>query len=85
MTKPACFNRPAYRDTLMVQDGWTEDGRRIMREHHDLMSKTCPQNTPPFGEAYIQRWDCDGCAHAPEKPAAPPANPLFKGLAGRYK
>lgn len=63
MTKPACFNRPAFRDTIVVQDGWTEDGRRNMVEIPDPMSKTCPQNKPPFGEAYIQGWDCVGCHH----------------------
>lgn len=79
MTKPACFNRPAFKNTVVVQNGWTDDGRRNMVEIVDPMTKTCQQHGP-LGEATLHGWDCAGCAHAPEKPAAPPINPLFKGL-----
>lgn len=61
MTKPPCFNRPAYKNAVIVPDGWTEDGRRKMLLDLDPMSKDCPLIKPPFGEAYLQNWDCDGC------------------------
>lgn len=69
MTKPPCFNRPPYKDTIVVQDGWinqefpfigkTRTPRMV--EIDDPMSKACQQNKPPFGEAYRMGWDCEGC------------------------
>lgn len=32
--RAGCLDKPdSYQTTIMVQDGWTDDGRRIMREH----------------------------------------------------
>lgn len=50
-----CKNRPAYRDSAIVQDGWTPDGRRQMREIAVPMSKSCHfdlRETTP---------ECEGC------------------------
>lgn len=33
-----CRNRKPYRDTMLVQDGWTPEGARIMREIPNVMS-----------------------------------------------
>lgn len=64
MSKPKCFNRPAYKDTITAQDGWSEDGRRRMVERPNRMSKECQQHTA-HGEATIWGWDCEGCVHLP--------------------
>ena len=58
--KPNCYNRAPYKSTAMAQDGWTEDGRRIVVEVPDNMSKGC-QQWGAKGEARIHGWDCDGC------------------------
>ena len=62
--RPSCYNRPPYRDPTMVQDGWTDDGRRIMREIPQPMSKGCPQ-WGEFGEARRRGWNCEGCRWLP--------------------
>jgi hypothetical protein len=58
---PPCYNRKPFADVRVVQDGWTSDGRRNMITIPDKMSKTCPQPKAPFGEAFIQGWDCGQC------------------------
>lgn len=71
-TKPACFNRPPFKDTAIVQDGWYWQilpfvGKtRIphMTEIPDPMSKGCQQHSP-LGEATLHGWDCDGCRWKP--------------------
>lgn len=37
----ACVNRAPLRDNVMVQDGWTDDGRRNMVERPNPMTKHC--------------------------------------------
>lgn len=59
-TKPRCFNRAPFKDYVQVQNGWTEDGRRLMAYIPDNMSKTCPQ-WGTLGEARLKNWDCTGC------------------------
>lgn len=52
-----CHNRAPLKKTLMVQDGWTEDGRRIMKEIPFAMSTDCrhdKRSTDPR---------CKGCKH----------------------
>lgn len=68
--KPACYNRPAYRDRVVVQEGWapTHDGFSripIMKSIPDQMSKGC-QQWGPLGCAKIGNWNCDGCKWKPE-------------------
>lgn len=36
-----CYNREPFKETLLVQAGWTEDGRRIMKEIPFRMSMNC--------------------------------------------
>ena len=73
VTKPNCFNRPAYKDTVEVQDGWRyvtvlECFRAPnMITILDPMSKTCQQHSP-HGAATIYGWDCEGCKHEPAAP-----------------
>lgn len=61
---PRCYNRDPFNGTVEVQDGWTEDGRRIMKRITDPMSKGCHQHDP-LGEAAIFQWNCDGCRWKP--------------------
>lgn len=58
---PPCYNRPAFKQQVNVQNGWTEDGRRNMIIMEDNMTKYCHQTTPPFGEAHLHGWDCGDC------------------------
>ena len=80
MTKPNCFNRQDYADTVTVQDGWKyvslvdghADGLVRTRVPNmlaipDPMSKECMQHSP-HGAATIYGWDCEGCKHEPEAP-----------------
>ena len=79
MSKPNCFNRPAYKDTVEVQGGWkyvTVSGLDGLLECFrapnmlaipDPMSKGCQQHSP-HGAATIYGWDCEGCKHEPEAP-----------------
>jgi len=73
--KPNCHNRPDYRDTVTVQNGWRDalvfdaiTGGNIetrvpnMIEIPFTMSKECQQLKAPFGEAYIHGWNCEGCS-----------------------
>jgi len=65
--KHPCFhhNRHPFPDTVTVQDGWTDDGRRNMVTRPNPMSKEC-QQWGEYGWARIQRWDCIGCRWYPE-------------------
>ena len=36
-----CHNRKEFRESFFVQNGWSEDGRRIMQEIPFRMVKTC--------------------------------------------
>ena len=75
--KPHCYNRPPFRDSVIVQDGWifetilNEHGEPVrtrlprMVEINDDMSKNCQQHGP-MGEATLHGWDCTGCRHKPE-------------------
>lgn len=65
MTHPNCYNRPPFKDTVEVQDGWSPiynaDGyTRNMKTIPDPMSKGCQQHSP-LGEATLHGWDCAGC------------------------
>lgn len=76
--KPNCYNRQAFKDTVIVQDGWIYEVVEIgpsgtmrtrkprMVEILDPMSKGCQQHGPK-GEAtlYPEQWDCDGCRWKP--------------------
>ena len=65
--KPSCYNRPDFQQFAQVQNGWTEDGKRITAFVPDNMSKGCQQHGP-MGEATLhpEQWACDGCRHKPE-------------------
>lgn len=63
--KPRCFNKPPGKGYLEVQDGWTEDGRRVMITIPNTMSKDCKQ-WEPNGEAFRHKWDCEGCCWKPK-------------------
>jgi hypothetical protein len=80
MNKPSCYNRPDFKDTVIVQDGWVStkpvmdvSGSLWQRsrvpaivEIPDPMSKGCQQHGP-MGEATLhpEQWACDGCIHKP--------------------
>jgi len=36
-----CHNRQPFKQELQVQDGWTEDGRRVMKQIPFRMSNEC--------------------------------------------
>jgi hypothetical protein len=36
-----CHNRPPLQDAIQVQDGWTDDGRRIIKQMPFVMSRDC--------------------------------------------
>jgi len=77
--KPACYNRPPFKDSVTVQDGWCyekvrDELGRILRIRMDVMvaipdpmSKTCQQHGP-LGEATLHHgdWDCVGCEWMPK-------------------
>ena len=63
--RPRCYNRPAIKPTVRVQNGWTGDGRRIMIDMPFLMSMGCPLHGA-HGEATINYWNCSGCKWLPE-------------------
>lgn len=52
--KYGCFDREPYRTDLMVQDGWTEDGRRNMVPIPFVMSMDCKTDIPDDPR-------CQGC------------------------
>ena len=40
-----CKNRPAYKDEVTYQNGWTPEGSRIMETKPNPMSKSCKLDT----------------------------------------
>lgn len=76
-TRPRCYNRPDYHESLEVQDGYedvnvvaADDAPRLVRVPRmkvipNAMSKDCKQHGP-FGAATCFGWNCHGCRHAPE-------------------
>ena len=73
--RPACYNRPDYQDSMRKQDGWVDVVVHDLQTGKDIptrvprmvdipfaMSNRCMQNDPPFGEAYIHGWNCEGCS-----------------------
>lgn len=62
---PRCYNRKPYLDTVEVQDGWIEDGRRRMKIIADPMSKDC-QQWGDLGEARLKQWQCGDCIWRPK-------------------
>lgn len=52
-----CHNRPPFKQTLIVQDGWTASGRRINKEIKHVMSTDCRHDK----RATDPR--CRGCKH----------------------
>lgn len=61
--RPACYNREDFEAWVKVQTGWAHDGSRVTEWIPDPMSKECSSIKPPFGEAYLKNWACDGCRH----------------------
>ena len=59
--RPKCFNRQQFKSFVKVQNGWLDDGRANFVYIEDKMSKNCHQNEEPFGEAFIAKWNCEGC------------------------
>jgi len=57
---PSCHNHPPYKDDLLVQDGWTDDGRRVMVKVPNRMSRECHQ-WDEEGAARMYGWNCEGC------------------------
>lgn len=60
-----CHNREPLKKTLLGQDGWAEDGRRIMKEIPFAMSTDCKhdkRDTDPR---------CAGCCWIAQAGAAP--------------
>lgn len=72
MNRPRCYNRADFAPTAPAQNGWTEDGRRIMVEIPDKMSKHCHQHHPETGEAVLKGWNCDGCRVDPRQEGTRP-------------
>lgn len=74
MAKPSCYNRPEFKKSLLVQDGWEWDFLNDSIRHSSMkriphtMSMDCRQ-WGPMGEAKLKHWDCDGCRWKPQ-PAA---------------
>ena len=69
--KPACYNRPPFKDFREVQDGHHQPvpnmsavvvPRTIIID--DPMSKDCKQ-WGELGAARLGNWDCDGCRWRP--------------------
>lgn len=63
--RPLCYNRKPFKRFFMVQDGWTEDGRRKMKRIPNKMSRRCVQ-WEELGEALKaaergEWWRCEGC------------------------
>ena len=58
-----CYNRPAYREVLPVQDGYYLDGvtrtPRLTAVRH-VLSKTCQYTHSALGQADS---GCQGCQH----------------------
>lgn len=54
--KHGCYNRLPLKETLMVQDGWTNDGKKIMVEIPFLMNKNCQYTREHYADE-----SCSGC------------------------
>lgn len=52
-----CHNKPDRLPTLLVQDGWTKDGRRVTQEIEDRMTPGCGHVLRETDPA------CSGCRH----------------------
>ena len=50
-----CWNLPRERRKVKVQDGWTDDGRRIIKEIDDFGSIECRNDHS------LIDWFCIGC------------------------
>lgn len=55
-----CHNRPDFLPKLQVQDGWTPDGRRVMKTIPFTMARECMYDLK--GEDT----GCNGCRHRDE-------------------
>lgn len=53
-----CHNRPPLRDAITVQDGWTDDGRKINKQMPHVMSRDCRHDLRQTDQG------CKGCPHA---------------------
>lgn len=53
-----CYNRKPFLEQLEYQDGWTEDGRRIMRVYEFRNERSCVYSTSELGQADK---GCIGC------------------------
>lgn len=55
-----CYNHPPFKKTVVVQDGWTEDGRRNMIEQTSaFQDDDCHYSLSNEGKVDA---DCDGCS-----------------------
>jgi hypothetical protein len=52
-----CYNRE-LKSSYQVQDGWTTDGRRVMREHNFVNSVNCV-----YAKATLTDPKCGNCKH----------------------
>lgn len=59
--KHGCHDRPEFLETLMVQDGWDEDGKRIMKRIPFRMERRCMYDLKKTDES------CKGCRHQDDK------------------
>lgn len=50
-----CKDRPAFRDTILVQDGWTDDGARHMKRIPSTNTKSC------LFDLRASQIGCQGC------------------------
>lgn len=53
-----CHNREPLKKTLLGQDGWTEDGRKINKQMPHVMSRECRHDLRQTDQG------CKGCQHA---------------------
>lgn len=53
-----CHNRDPYKTSVPVQDGWTKDGRRIMKDAPNQMAPDCRYTLTELGR---QDQGCTGC------------------------
>ncbi|TXH55154.1 MAG: hypothetical protein E6Q97_09380 [Desulfurellales bacterium] len=68
---PTCHNRPPFRDTVTVPDGYHADGRRRFAEIPHTMSTDCGSwkgfwtVDPPVRTPDALGFDCEGCRWRP--------------------
>ena len=65
--KPKCYNRADFGNYL-VQDGWDDDGLRVMVETPFVMSQGCKSWAADKASdpvPMIEGWECAGCRHYP--------------------